>query len=231
MTDSTTTQRPKTRRPRRAIDTKLRRRIETAVERLLAALDADDAAAGSDGEAEPEADPEPSLGATAAVDQRDGWRPAPRRLRAAFAAGDVEPSLGSVNAALEGRSQATWAAGNTDDREDEHDGAEPDTDEEPSLGASNAVNQATAWNVDTFYTGEREPSLGSTIDIDQRRAWRDTPGKLREALDGGDAEPSLGSLDERPNQATWAAGSRDDGEEQHDAEPDDERIAGGSGSP
>ena len=27
-----------------------------------------------------------------------------------------------------------WAAGNRDDREDEHDGAEPDEDDEPSLG-------------------------------------------------------------------------------------------------
>jgi len=206
-------------------------RIETAVERLLAALDAADAAAGNDGEAEPDADPEPSLGATDDEDHRDAWEPSPRRLRAALDAGEAEPSLGSVNAAFEGRSQETWAVGNTDDREDEHDGAEPDTDEEPSLGASNVINQATAWNAETFTTGECEPSLGATTEVDQRHAWRAAPRKLRDALDAGDAEPSLGSLNGYPSQTGWAAGSRDDGEEQHDAEPDDATIAGGSGSP
>ena len=61
---------------------------------------------------------------------------------------DDEPSLGSRNDA-EWNDQAFWAApGTADDREDEHDGAEPDDgDNEPSAG---------------FDIGE--PSLGWTVD-------------------------------------------------------------------
>jgi|SRR5882757_809649 len=57
--------------------------------------------------------------------------------------GDDEPSLGSIERhpschAMDGRNssgdQTHWAAGEGDDVEDEHDGAEPDEDGEPSLG-------------------------------------------------------------------------------------------------
>src|ERR1700761_8653447 len=41
--------------------------------------------------------------------------------------------------------------GNTDDREDEHDGAEPDEDGEPSLGAlEHHADQDVAWGGETF---------------------------------------------------------------------------------
>jgi len=53
-----------------------------------------------------------------------------------------EPSLGSVNPTIYGV-QESWSAGNCDDREDEHDGAEPDVDDEPSLGWPENTNQAS----------------------------------------------------------------------------------------
>ena len=56
--------------------------------------------------------------------------------------GTVEPSLAALerppSQSSPGRDrvgdQTDWAADNRDDREDEHDGAEPDEDDEPSLG-------------------------------------------------------------------------------------------------
>jgi hypothetical protein len=44
---------------------------------------------------------------------------------------DEEPSLGSVGNAHQMQSQAGWAQGASDDREDEHDGTEYDEDFEP----------------------------------------------------------------------------------------------------
>lgn len=55
---------------------------------------------------------------------------------------DLEPSLGSVNPTIYGV-QESWSAGNCDDREHEHDGAEPDADGEPSLGWPENTNQAS----------------------------------------------------------------------------------------
>jgi hypothetical protein len=52
---------------------------------------------------------------------------------------DDEPSLGS-GAPHASSTQALWVVGASDDREDEHDGAEPDVDDEPSLGSSNDSN-------------------------------------------------------------------------------------------
>lgn len=40
--------------------------------------------------------------------------------------GDCEPSLGSLSSNALPGTQEVWAGGNRDDREDEHDGAEPD---------------------------------------------------------------------------------------------------------
>ena len=56
---------------------------------------------------------------------------------------DAEPSLGSVNPSTYGE-PLPWAAGGSDDREDEHDGCEPDEGGEPSLGWTENANQASA---------------------------------------------------------------------------------------
>ena len=83
----------------------LRRRMEKAVEQLIAALDA------LDGEAE-----DLELGG----DEED--------------CGDEEPSIGALEL-MHGGNQETWTAGANDDREDEHDGAESCEEGEPSLGS------------------------------------------------------------------------------------------------
>ncbi|QOG20484.1 hypothetical protein [Bradyrhizobium sp. SEMIA] len=69
-------------------------------------------------------------------------------------AGDAEPWLGAAN---EG-AQVCWARGPRDDREDEHDGCEPDVDDELS-------------------GDEDEPSLGSFDRLtNQDHGWRQTQG-------------------------------------------------------
>jgi hypothetical protein len=55
-------------------------------------------------------------------------------------AGDAEPSLGAPGPAYFA-SQTHWAQGRGDDLEDEHDGREPDVDDEPSLGSGSIHNQ------------------------------------------------------------------------------------------
>lgn len=76
---------------------------------------------------------------------------------------DAEPSLGAPEARVQcselfGRSgffqtympgqhldQRDWARGGLDDREDEHDGREPDVDDEPSLGAREGHGGTEGW--------------------------------------------------------------------------------------
>lgn len=120
---------------------RLREKASLEVDRLLAFLDQSDPYVMT--ELEEQQDPEPSLGwlsdgrASPFVedlelddsDDEDN--------------GDGEPSLGSIERhpscyGADGRSwtgdQAAWADGGTKDLEDEHDGAEPPEDDEPSLG-------------------------------------------------------------------------------------------------
>jgi hypothetical protein len=54
--------------------------------------------------------------------------------------GDAEPSLGAPEVGYL-CSQTRWAQGRGDDLEDEHDGREPDVDDEPSLGSGSIQNQ------------------------------------------------------------------------------------------
>lgn len=123
------------------------------------------------------ADDEPSLGAPE--------RHVPRKGQEAWADGcaldpwdidreidgdEDEPSLGSIERhpnpyrclADYHDSQDHWAGGGTDDTEDEHDGCEPDTDGEPDLGSTSAMNQNHAWAGHREHWGvvDSEPSLG-----------------------------------------------------------------------
>jgi hypothetical protein len=74
--------------------------------------------------------------------------------------GTGEPSLGSIDGFPDigsrtygdgvhrqgGLDQARWAAGTRDDCEEEHDGREPDVDDEPSLGSFDGViDQRQSW--------------------------------------------------------------------------------------
>lgn len=120
----------------------LRARMERAVERLLAALDAIDAL---DADIEPQGDEEPSLGA-------------PER----------HPSLFMPDRSNTGH-QLDWALSDGRELEDEHDGREPDeSDAEPELGATVDLDQETAWAPAAGWVDDGEPALASTAAEDAR---------------------------------------------------------------
>lgn len=142
----------------------LRRQAEAEIERLLAFLDELDA----DSDFELSGDDEPELGSVAGRrDDQSHW-----------AAGiDAEPSLGATERHPDGElgeswiyddarrdrdgAQADWSAGVDDDREGQHDGREPDVDDELS-------------------GDENEPLLGSFDRlINQDHSWRQTRGSNR----------------------------------------------------
>jgi hypothetical protein len=68
---------------------------------------------------------------------------------------DYEPSLGSGAVGVH-NSQARWAMHGTDDLEDEHDGAEPSEDNEPSIGYDHEPAELD--------DADKEPCLGWTTD-------------------------------------------------------------------
>jgi len=81
-------------------------------------------------------------------------------------AGDAEPWLGAANDGA----QVGWAKGPRDDREDEHDGREPNVDDELS-------------------GDEDEPSLGSFDRLmNQDHGWRQTQGRNWVAHQNSDLE-------------------------------------------
>jgi hypothetical protein len=127
------------------------------------------------------ADDEPSLGAPERHVPRkgqeawaDGCAPGPWEVDREIDGDEAEPSLGSVErhphpyycradiAGFGSNSQENWSFGARDDTEDEHDGCEPDRDEEPDLGSTTAMNQNHAWAGHREYWGvvDSEPSLG-----------------------------------------------------------------------
>jgi hypothetical protein len=58
---------------------------------------------------------------------------------------DLEPSLGApMGYGGDPSNQEVWASGSPYDTEQEHDGREPDVDDEPSLAHGNDLNQETA---------------------------------------------------------------------------------------
>jgi hypothetical protein len=83
---------------------------------------------------------------------------------------DLEPSLGSsethpspsyfVTTNDRSAHQLDWSSGSRDDREEEHDGAEPDVHDEPSLGWTDGET-ARGRYAGTLHGHESEPSLGS----------------------------------------------------------------------
>jgi hypothetical protein len=89
---------------------------------------------------------------------------------------DLEPSLGAQDPAWGSTNQELWAHSNGDDREgDEHDGREPDVDDEPSLAHSNDLNQEAARR---HLTDLRFPG----------RAWATADADLEAEHDGREPE-------------------------------------------
>ena len=163
----------------------LRTRMEKAVEQLLAALDALEAA---DEDLE-----EVDHGGGAVEDEPHD------------AGDDDEPSIAG-HAIHETQSQVFWAAGNTDDREgDEHDGTGPDVDDEPSLGSfDRVVNQNHAW------TRRLGPSTWhAAVDAEADDCDRED---CDPAGDIADSEPSLG-WPERFSVEGGSVGAFHDGEQ------------------
>lgn len=83
---------------------------------------------------------------------------------------DLEPSLGSIGAGDERQSQASWWCGRNDEREDEHDGAEPNVDDElsgdehePSIGAPNC--NGPCYSQERW--GERSPLDTFAADLEE----------------------------------------------------------------
>jgi hypothetical protein len=88
-----------------------------------------------------------------------------------------EASLGSVGP-NEYNDQERWASGNRRDLEDEHDGAEPDEDGEPSLGAFEGHDdQGVAWNCNTYSPDNEldgaESGIGDHDGLDEQVPFRD----------------------------------------------------------
>lgn len=134
---------------------------------------------------------------------------------------DLEPSLASIGScgwAFD--NQEAWTAGNDDDREgDEHDGREPDVEDEPSLAHTNDIDQDRA-----------QKHLASVTHRDG--TWHDMYSDLEDEHDG--REPSLASL---PcvgaihgysgagfSQVNWAAGGLDDRENDGDDREPEDRV-------
>ncbi len=111
---------------------RLRKRAEAAIDFLLLLIDEID----GDADLEDGGDLEPSL---AALERHPECIPGETWLDAPYRTCDG--------------AQTSWTKGARDDREDEHDGAEPDVDdelsgdeEEPALGAfDRLINQDHAW--------------------------------------------------------------------------------------
>lgn len=171
-------------RPRALSDT-ARKCIENRIEQLISVLDVHDAPTDD----EPDNDGEGSIGWPEDVNQD-------RALKASSnddvgvifgpdreADGcDAEPSLGSSGCTYDADyfNQDGWAAGGRDDAEgDEHDGREPDVDDEYEMGWPEMIDQerarrpmkgAISMGGDQWWPAycEGEPSLGSVEQIDQR---------------------------------------------------------------
>lgn len=157
---------------------RLRRDAEAEIERLLIIIDAIDA-----DECEADADDEPELGSVEAAGRRgfdqEHW--ADGR--------DGEPSLGAIEEhpaahfgeGYNGRwrdgdcDQRAWASRDTDDLEDEHDGSEPNVDDEdgrddePDLGWPERMAQGPGTIGET---SDREAAIGPIVTARQRERYR-----------------------------------------------------------
>ena len=81
---------------------------------------------------------DPSMAADEGEELELGWTELEARFGRYRAAGEdvYEPSLGSNGSV----NQLKWSKGSTDDREDEHDGREPDSDNEPDRDGEGTGN-------------------------------------------------------------------------------------------
>ncbi len=195
-----------------------RKRIEDRIEQLISVLDAQDAPAEDledGGDDEPDESTEPSLGWTEDINQ-DRAIKACTNDDAGVIFGpdregddcDAEPSLGSLGCTYDADyfDQRGWAGGASNDAEgDEHDGREPDVDDEPELGWPAMINQDRAIkscaSYDSGFDGG-EPSLGSCENVNQTSWGRGPSRDLEEQCEDegfdSDSEPDIEADREPP---------------------------------
>jgi len=220
----------------RELPSSTRKKIEAALDRLIAALDLLDLDPDleEDDPAEGTGDEEASLGATHAMNQNRAWRASIALGTDLEFDGDTCPDADKEPDA----DWEPWLAGYPNDggQDLELDPAE----DEPSLGATVAMNQDHAWRAatvgwswyvdaefdgDTCADADREPGLGAPefigygCNVDQ--TWWGY-GCRDDREQDEDSEPSLGSLMRDAGQLGWAGGCSDDREDEHDGcEPDE----------
>jgi hypothetical protein len=209
---------------------KLRAKIETAIDKLVDALDAFDSPSD---DLEEQGDEEPYLAAGAT-----GSHPYGSAQDEEEDAGDEgepdhenEPSLGSATSESEYENQELWARGDRTDLEDGHDGSEP------SLGFNEVATVPVhvcdgIWGPQIVTVAETycqiDGQAGTDLEVDESRYEPDL-GSLDRQMNqtrwalGRDGEPSLGSVGAgwaSANQEGWAAGARDDREQDSGDEPE-----------
>jgi hypothetical protein len=144
---------PKVRRRLRKLDAAMRRRIETAIDQMIDALDALDAPQEDLEDDDPggtrekgsglEEDDEPSLGSTEAFSHVTAWKVS--SIQVAYGYCDGELTLGRRDAFWNQTFRPAAFGSLVDQIEAEHDGCEPDCDDEdggddePSLGSSEPI--------------------------------------------------------------------------------------------
>jgi hypothetical protein len=118
----------------------------------------------------------------------------------------VRPAVEALAEQLIGFLDAT-----DDEREEENEHGDGGADDEPSLGASDAMNQERAWSFGQNPGDDREEQNEDgdeldTLEVDEVELKGEADGD-----NGGcvDDEPSLGSLDGRFSQLRWGGTDRD----------------------
>jgi hypothetical protein len=163
----------------------LRKEARDEIDRLVRFLDKTDdyvsrELEAEDGNDEPSGDDEPSLGSLEGLNQTKSWAGSTGDQWTVDSEKDDcddEPSLGSI-AVGEHRNQEGWTEGGNDDREDEHNGAEPDEDGEPSLGAFEGHdNQNVSWAGETYFADAEldgaESGIGDQGGLDEQVPFLD----------------------------------------------------------
>ena len=143
---------------------RLRKAAEAEIERLLVFIDALD-----DPDLEPDADYEPTLGSALLANGGDQEDWATPDVDEREIDPDPEPSLGWTS---------TGQHGTNDDSEDEHDGAEPDVEDEPTLGATEATDQEIGWRQPADFFGAGPEPEADALDVvgEDDEAFHDTSG-------------------------------------------------------
>jgi hypothetical protein len=188
--------------------------VEAEIEMLIDLLDRldPDPALEDGADDEPTGDEEPNLGApnhqagswngidasSGGNDDEElelGWTEMEARSGRYGAAGaDVyEPSLGSTGSIHQGQ----WCEGGADDTEDEHDGRQPDVEDEPELGWTDLQARTGRYVLGPgWYVSDGEPTLGSTSSLNQLHWSNGKNDDLEEQCDDegasdADLEPDL----------------------------------------